>query len=236
MQNTIIKAKEMLNNRQFLQAFGRNAYICSMIRKMLLLTALVVAMTARAQDAVLPDTTLHLPTLNSLGQMRYISRWPMMGSTFMGFQNWDLHQGLNISMGTSVFAAFGKHAPSGAGFAQNFSGMYAVPLSDKLSLAFGGYLVNADWAGSHLRDAGVSTVLGYQFNEKWEGYLYGQKSLVQPQMAWPLYPMHEMGDRIGASIKHNFSPSFSIQLSVEQRTTPTREIEGEKRPPVFPRR
>ena len=207
-----------------------------MIRKMLILSALVVAMTARAQDAVLPDTTLHLPTLNGLGQMRYISRWPMMSSMLIANQNWDLHQGFNVSMGTSVFAAFGKHAPSGAGFAQNFSGMYALPLSNQLSLAFGGYLVNADWAGYHLRDAGLSGVLGYQFNEQWEGYLYGQKSLVQPQMAWPLYPMHEMGDRIGASIKHNITPSFSIQLSVEQRVTPNKEREGGKRLPVPPRR
>lgn len=134
-----------------------------------------------------------------------------------GYHDWDLHSGLNVSLGASVFTGFGKHAPSGAGFAQNVSGMYAVPFNDKLSLAFGGYFLNANWGGMNLRDAGLSAVLGYRFNERWEGYVYGQKSLIRPKTAWPYcWGMNELGDRIGAAIKYNFSPSFSIQVSVEE--------------------
>ena len=187
-----------------------------MIRKILLIALLLMALTSRAQEMLLPDTTLHLPSLNNLGQMHYINRWPMSYS-LTGYQNWDLHQGLNMSLGASVFAGFGKYAPSGAGFAQNVSGMYALPFNDKLSLAIGGYFLNADWGGRNLRDAGLNAVLGYKFNDRWEGYLYGQKSLMRPKVPWPYYDPMEFGDRLGAALKYNFNPSFSIQLSVEGR-------------------
>ena len=187
-----------------------------MIRKILLIGLLLMALTSRAQETLLPDTTLHLPSLNNLGQMHYINRWPMSYS-LTGYQNWDLHQGLNMSLGASVFAGFGKYAPSGAGFAQNVSGMYALPFNDKLSLAFGGYFLNADWGGRNLRDAGLNAVLGYKFNDHWEAYLFGQKSLMSPKVPWPYYDPMEFGDRLGAALKYNFNPSFSIQLSVEGR-------------------
>lgn len=165
---------------------------------------------------MMPDSTLHLPPLNSLGQMEYINRWPMSYS-LASYQNWDLHSGLNMSIGASVFTGFCKYAPSGAGFSQNVSGMYAVPFTERLSLAFGGYFLNTNWGGLNLRDAGLNAVLGYKFNERWEGYVYGQKSLMHPKTIWPnYYDMHDLGDRIGAAIKYNFSPSFYIQLSIEE--------------------
>ena len=126
-----------------------------------------------------------------------------------------------MNVGASVFAQFGKHARHGAGFSQNISAMYAMPLTDKLSLAVGGYLNNVYWAHDSYRDAGVSAVLGYQFDEHWEAYLYAQKSLVDNNKfhrftPYPLYDMGELRDRIGAAVKYNFSPNFSVQLSVER--------------------
>ena len=136
-----------------------------MIRKILFTALLLLAaLTSRAQETLLPDSTLHLPPLNNLGQMHYINRWPMSYG-LMGYHDWDLHRGLNVNLGASVFTGFGKYAPSGAGFSQNVSGMYALPFNDKLSLAIGGYFLNADWGGRNLRDAGLSAVLGYKFND-----------------------------------------------------------------------
>lgn len=188
----------------------------TLIRNMTLTTALIVALTAKAQETLVPDSTLHLPELNNLGQMYAISRWPA-GNALTGYQNWDLHKGMNLSLGASVFSGFGKYAPSGAGFAQNASGMYAWPVNDKLSFAAGVYLLNATWGGFNLRDAGVSGVLSYRLNERWEGYLYGQKSLIRPRVPLYFYDAQELGSRIGAAIKYNFSPSFYIQVSVEER-------------------
>lgn len=206
----------MLNILVVLVVVARNMYFCSMIRKMLFIGMLAMATTARAQEPLVPDSTLHLPSLNALGQMHYINRWPTSYS-LTGWHDWDLHEGINLNLGASVFAGFGKYAPSGAGFAQNLSGMYALSFTDKLSLAAGGYMLNANWGGMNQRDAGLSAVIGYQFNERWEAYVFGQKSLMRPKVFWPYYNMQEMGDRIGAALKYNFSPSFSIQVSVEER-------------------
>ena len=172
------------------------------------------------ENAILQDS-LHLPLLNSLGQVssfNYLGIYPLHWG---GWSNWQLHKGLNVSLGASVFAEFGKHARHGAGFTQEMALQYAMPLTDKLSLSLGGYLTNITWQHDNHRDAGLSAVLGYRFNEKWEAYIYGQKSLVQTRFTpISVYDYEHIGDRIGAAVKYNFSPSVSIQLSVEEHRLP----------------
>lgn len=163
--------------------------------------------------------SLTLPRLNMLGQvMPPLTRWYGMYPMFsgLGWGSWELHKGLNMSLGASVFAQFGKHAHHGAGFSQNLSAMYAASLTDNLSLAAGGYLNNTYWGHDAYRDAGLSAVLGYRFDDHWEAYLYGQKSLVSSNIPYPLYDMNALGDRIGAAVKYNFTKSFSVTLSVEK--------------------
>lgn len=157
--------------------------------------------------------SLHLPLLNMKGQVMPIGMYPL---AWCGWNNWDLHKGLNVTVGASVFAQFGKHAHHGAGFSQNISMMYAMPITDKLSFAVGGYFNNTYWAHDNFRDTGLTAVLGYKFNEHWEAYVYGQKSITNNyQMSPYLYNIGNMGDRIGAAVKYNFNESSSIQLSVE---------------------
>lgn len=155
--------------------------------------------------------TLNLPTLNMKGQVPLMT-YPYDG--WWGFNNWTLHKGLNVNLGASVFAAFGKRAPKGAGFAQDLSMMYALPLTKRLTLAIGGWVSNAYWAHDRFTDAGVSAVLGYKFDEHWEAYVYGRKSLVNKPLPYRFCTMDDLGDRIGAAVKYNFSPSFCVQVSV----------------------
>ena len=62
-------------------------------------------------------------------------------------------------------------------------------------------------------------MVGYRFDEHWEAFLYGQKSVVNGlRMPYPLYDMQELGDRIGASVRYNVNPSMSIEVSVERRS------------------
>ena len=162
--------------------------------------------------------SLHLPFLNRFGQTRTFGFYPLWWG---GWYDWQLHKGLNVNLGASVFAQFGKNAwHKGAGFQQDISLMYAQPLTDKLSLAVGGYFNNISWAHDSWRDAGINAVLGYKFDDHWEAYLYAQKSLVNKAMPLPLYDMSNIGDRLGAAVRYNFSPSFSIQVSVESRKRP----------------
>lgn len=180
-------------------------------------------MTAEQMPAV---DSLALPKLNMLGQVRpmgwhWYGMYPMCPG--LGWNNWELHKGLNMNIGASVFAQFGKHARHGAGFSQNISAMYAMPLSGKLSVAAGGYLNNTYWGHDTYRDAGLSAVLGYRFDDHWEAYLYGQKSLVSSNyIPYSLYDMSALGDRVGAAVKYNFNKNFSVTLSVEKGWTPNR--------------
>ncbi len=177
--------------------------------------SMMSAMPLQAQDS------LHLPVLDSQGRVAPFSLYPLY---YGGWSSWQLHPGLNISAGASVFAQFGKNARHGAGFSQNISAMYAIPVNNKLSIALGGYLNNIYWAHDAYRDAGLSAIIGYKFNDHWEAYLYGHKSLMDNRhMPYCLYDMNSVGDRIGAAVKYNFNESTSIQISVESVSLPNRK-------------
>ena len=70
--------------------------------------------------------SLHLPALNTNGQVQPFHLSPLYWG---GWYNWNLHRGLNINLGASVFAQFGKNAHHGAGFTQSISAMYAMPIT-----------------------------------------------------------------------------------------------------------
>lgn len=200
------------------------------IRHGILIAALAGMIAANAQETLKPTEQLQaidslaLPRLNYLGQMAQPThRWYGMSPVYggIGWDSWELHKGLNMNLGASVFAQFGKHARHGAGFSQNIAAMYAMPLSKNLSFAAGGYLNNTYWGHDTYRDAGLSAVLGYRFNDHWEAYLYGQKSLVSSNyIPYPLYDMNALGDRIGAAVKYNVNKNFSITLSVDKEWAP----------------
>ena len=161
--------------------------------------------------------SLHLPELDDRGRVMNYNYYPYyFGGTW---SNWRLHEGLNLSLGASIFSQFGKHAYGGVGFAQNLSMQYATALTSRLSIAVGGYLDNMYWANTTFRDAGMTAVLGYKFNEQWEGYVYGQKSIVTNVPIPPyLQELNEMGDRIGAALRYNITPNISVQMSVETKS------------------
>ena len=161
--------------------------------------------------------SLHLPDLDDRGRVMIYNYYPYyFGDTW---SNWRLHKGLNLSLGASIFSQFGKHAYGGVGFAQNLSVQYATALTSRLSIAVGGYLDNMYWANTTFRDAGMTAVLGYKFNEQWEGYVYGQKSIVTNVPIPPyLQELNEMGDRIGAALRYNITPNISVQMSVETKS------------------
>lgn len=97
----------------------------------------------------------------------------------MGSYGWGFHKGLNLSVDLSVFATFGKHAPHWGGFTQTINATYLTPLTkdNKLWMALGTYLNNINYGGDNYRDGGVYGILGYQFDEHWEAYVYGQVSV-----------------------------------------------------------
>ena len=173
----------------------------------------------RRRDFLTADTLLTLPPMNSRGG------WAT-GSYYRGgcwgpwdcWNDWRLHEGLNVSLSASATVGWGKYALSG--FSQGVSMMYAVPLSPKVSLAIGGYYSHFNLGHTDFNDAGVNAVLGYKMNDRWEAYVYAQKSVVTPRVPRPLYDFTNIGDKIGAEVRYNLSPSTSIGVSVWFQNVP----------------
>lgn len=168
--------------------------------------------------------------------------YPMF-ATYGGFGS--LHQGLNVSIGLSVMAGFGKNAPKGAGFAQNINATYLAPIGKKSWLAAGGYVNHLNWGGMNTTNGGLYAELGYRFNDHWAAYIYGQKSLVNNGSNgfygynglygysgfWtnPYYydygygympGYNPFGDKLGAAVQWTPNNKFSFQLSVEKNWYP----------------
>lgn len=163
---------------------------------------------AEAERQSQHQDSLMLPPLNAQGQVDTTCRYPL---AFGGWNSWGLHRGLNVQIGASVFAEFGKGAHSGAGFQQNIALMYAMPINDKLSVAVGGYLNNVNYAGGNWHDAGLSAVMGYRFNEHLEAYIWGQKSInnnVGNRFRYSMYDGYYGGYGFGGYGFGGFSRNF----------------------------
>lgn len=153
---------------------------------------------------------------------------------------WNLHKGLNVNLGTSVFANFGKGVNHGAGFTQDVALQYVTNLSPKATLAVGGYLNNTIWDGSNYTAAGITALLGYRFNEHWSAYAFVQKAFTSNnygQLGWynpywgGYYPGYFAGgfpyggrlgggaypamDRFGAGLRYEWGEHNYIQIQVE---------------------
>ncbi len=143
---------------------------------------------------------------------------------------------LHGSVGLSLIAGFGKGAPKGAGFAQNINLNYTMPLGKRGWLTAGGYMNHLNWSGINSTSAGLYAELGYQINDNWAAFIYGQKSLANSGMTgygYPYYGYYGYGcnafgypgynpyaDRLGAAIRWTPNKNFSLQLSVEKDWMP----------------
>ena len=155
---------------------------------------------------------------------------------------WNLHKGLNVNVSSSVFANFGGHGHHGAGFTQDVSLMYVTNLSEKATLAVGGYFNNMTYHGTNYTTAGISALLGYRFNEHWSAYAFVQKAFNSgsyahpygPYYGYPYYAYGMMGyahgygnglaarnmDRVGAGLRYEWGNHNVIQIQVEIDRTP----------------
>jgi hypothetical protein len=165
------------------------------------------------------DESLGLPLFNSYNALPM--SMPMY--SWGGYNLWSLHPGLNASFGMSVTVGLGKNSYPGAGFAHDLALMYATKLSGRFTLAVGGYYNHLSWNGADYHDAGVSAVLGYHIDDRWDACVYGQKSLLAPRMPRPLMDMGDLGDKIGAMVTYKITPSASISVSVETSNRPQKE-------------
>ena len=151
---------------------------------------------------------------------------------------------LHGSVGISVMAGLGKGAPKGAGFAQDINLDYTLPLGSRGWLTVGGYMDHLNWSGMNTTSAGIYGALGYQFDDHWSAYVYGQKSLANSGYGFPYYGGYYTGfngygyhgcggygypngywnaDRLGAALRWTPSKNFMLQISVEKDWMPRQD-------------
>ena len=182
---------------------------------------LILLFSQGIQAQEVKDSTLMSPVEFSLPPLTYrgtIAHYPYYNGLMMGFHDWELHPGLNASLSAAAIFGFGNNA--GSGFANSMAVAYAGNITRKLSYSIGGYTSFLDYANHAMKDVGLTAMLNYRFNEHWEAALFAQKSILQPKVPPYLYWMNDVGDKIGAAVRYNINPSFSIGLSVWKGTSP----------------
>lgn len=128
---------------------------------------------------------------------------------------WELHKGFNASVGLNVTFSPSRYAPSGAGFGQNAAFMYAVPVTDRLSVAAGIYANNFNWGFIDYRNVGFAAVAAFKVNERVSLYAYGNKSFM-PKRSALYYPLPDFApDRLGGMVNFKLGESSSISFGVE---------------------
>lgn len=132
-----------------------------------------------------------------------------------GYMNWELHEGFNASIGMNVTFSPDKYAPSGVGFGQNAAFMYAVPLTERFSVAGGIYASNFNWGTFSCRNVGFAGVAAFKVNDRISVYAYGNKSFM-PRRPLPYYPLPAFApDRLGGMVNFKLGESASISVGVE---------------------
>lgn len=131
------------------------------------------------------------------------------------YANWSLHKGFNASIGMSVTFSPSKYMPSGAGFGQDVSFMYAVPVNKRLSLAAGLYATNFNWGWMDYRNVGIAATAAFKVNDVVTLYGYGNKSIM-PQRSPMYYPITNFApDKLGGMVNFKIGESSSISIGVE---------------------
>ena len=168
--------------------------------------------SALAADSLSVPLTAPLPSLSA-------PSFNMYGITPFdyGFATWQLHRGLNASIGMHLTISPDKYMPSGAGFGQDAAFLYAMPLTSRLSVAGGIYASNMNWGFLKYRNVGVTGMAAYRLTDRVSIYAYGNKSLMPHRSlhAWPLPNFGE--DRLGGMLNFKVGESSSISFGVEGR-------------------
>ncbi len=181
---------------------------------------------ARSQRKQAEQHATHEEELDSV-------RWyPTPHSTYYNYG--PLHEGLNVSLDMSAFATFGKHA-KGGGFGQRLTATWLQSLGKHGWVAAGGYINHMNWRGDNYTSGGLTAEVGYQFDDHWSAYVYGQKSLVNQGgryaglppyglgcYGWGYSPFfnNDLGDKLGAAVRWTPNPTLSIEVSVEKNWYP----------------
>ena len=178
-----------------------------------------IAPSPEATQTTMIKDSLDVPLVSPIPQTGYIQPFGMYGITPFdyGYATWQLHKGFNASIGLNLTFSPSKYAPSGVGFGQDAAFMYAVPITERLSVAGGLYASNMDWGFLRYHTVGIAGVAAYKLTDRISIYAYGNKSFT-PQRPPYYYPLPNYApDRLGGMINFKVGESSSFSIGIEGR-------------------
>lgn len=140
-------------------------------------------------------------------------------SYYWGYGLWGLHEGLNANIGMYAMTSFGHNRFPGVGFGTGISTMYVKMLTNRLSLAAGGFYNHLVWRSNSINQVGLNMMLGYQLTDRLSVYGYVSKAFMpsRTKTLIPVLPFLDCYDaRFGAMLHFNVNEHVSVSVSVEE--------------------
>lgn len=145
-----------------------------------------------------------------------------------GYSHWDIHQGFNASLDMGVMVGFGKYNPfKGASFFQNISGLYALPIGKRWTLAAGGELERYRIFNKYVNNLTVEGMAAYRLNERmtltgFASHTFGKggSPFYYPTMPYLMDNRTTFGADFGMKVTENFSFHVAVSMNNGDWGTP----------------
>lgn len=135
-----------------------------------------------------------------------------------------LHSGLNAQFGMSVTAAWGRHAPRGAGFGQHLGLMYVAPLTSRFAVAAGLTADHLTWGGDRFTSLNLMGAATFRLTDRVSVFAYGAKRLLPRKpvfgLAAPFFYDRSPDYVYGGGFDFQLNEHSWLQISFEKRSDP----------------
>ena len=196
-----------------------------MKRYLFLIVCCLLAVTSHAQTETKESVnaeekdSLSLSSTDSLSFAPLSPEFDLYGivPVSYGYFPWILHKGFNASFGLTLSFSPSKFAPSGVGFGQDAAFLYAIPVTNRISVAGGLYANHMNWGLMNYKQVGFTGIVGFKLTERTNFYVYGNKSFI-PQKPWFEYSVPNFSsDRLGGMFKFKVGENGFFSIGVEGR-------------------
>ena len=134
-----------------------------------------------------------------------------------GYSPWILHKGFNASAGLSLTFSPSRFSPSGVGFGQEAAFLYAIPVTNRISVAGGLYANHLNWGFMNYKQVGLTGIVGFKLTERINFYAYGNKSFIPNNPCLEYAVPTFSSDRLGGMFRFKVGENSSFSIGIEGR-------------------
>jgi len=96
----------------------------------------------------------------------------------MGYDVWDVHEGINVRAELSASVGIGSGSPDGVGFGRRIDFLYVSPIKNKWNYSIGATTMGMNWGGYNYNSVGLMGNVNYYPSDKVTLSVTGYKSLM----------------------------------------------------------